>query len=402
MSGRIDAIVNPEMLLWARQKSGFDLIGASRRIGVKSERLQAWENGELFPTINQALKMADVYQRPLSVFYLEEPPQDFSIAMTDFRRIPDSEISEFSPGLIRELRVAEMRRDIMLELSNENESGVFSHIDTVTITENPNRVAQNIRTSLDISWETQRRWFTSYEALNGWREAIEKQNVLVFHSRHVGLSFMPSEAHGISMSEPIFPVIVLNSKDTPHRRIFTLLHEYAHLLLHHGGICDTWEYANIQNNQQRTEVFCNQVAGAVLVPPSLLLASETIRNHRQQTEWLDEEISSLSKNFSTSKEVIVRRLLSLGLVSPQFYEMKREEYLEAWMEYKETRRSRGGGSAPYHRMVLRNNGNPYTTQVFYAYYDNQITLSDVSDYLGAKIKDIKRMEQVLFSASIGV
>jgi len=404
MAKRIEALVNSQMLIWARQRSGFDLVGVAKRVGVPPERLQAWEDGELLPTIKQAIKLSKLYSRPLSVFYLNEPPRDFSVAMTDFRRLPEAESRKLSPGLIKELQGAQARREIMLELSvsASEDEGDFPYLNTVSVADNPANVARQIRNLLDVSWSTQQKWYSPNDALNGWKEAIEKLNVLVFHSGHIGLSFSPSEAHGFSISEHRYPVIVINSSDSHRRRIFTLLHEFAHLLLNAGGICDTWEYFDAQTPEQRIEVFCNHVAGSVLVPSSLLMAHEIVNSHPDYIDWTDDDIRSLADDFSTSQEVIVRRLLMLDLTNHQFYKLKRQEYQEAWLEFK--RKQKGAtrkGHPPYYRMVMRNNGKPLTQQVLFSYYDNQITLSDVSEFLGVKIKQIKQMERELFTSTSG-
>ncbi|MCB0310297.1 MAG: ImmA/IrrE family metallo-endopeptidase [Bdellovibrionales bacterium] len=400
MAKSVEALVNPKMIVWARKKSGFDISGASKRMQVKPERLKAWEEGELRPTIKQAIKMAELYRRPLSVFYLESPPQDFSVAMTDFRRLSDADEGDFSPELLLEIRKAQMRREIMIEFLEEDGDYSFSYLDSISLIDNTEHVARKVRDLLDVSWESQQRWYSPNDALNGWKEAIENLNVLVFHSAHQGITLDPSEAHGFSISESLFPVIVLNSKDVHRRRIFTLLHEFVHLLLDAGGVCDTWEYANAKNIAQRTEVFCNQVAGAVLVPTSMLMAHTILHSHNSQTEWSDEEIGALAQEFSTSTEVVVRRLLALGLVTADFYERKRQEYAKAWSKYKEEVKKDGRqGGPPHHRMVLRNNGKPFTRQIFSAYYDNKITLSDASDFLEAKIKHVKEMEKDLLATT---
>lgn len=36
----------------------------------------------------------------------------------------------------------------------------------------------------------------------------------------------------------VLPVIMVNGADAVTGRLFSLLHEYAHLLLHTGGMCD--------------------------------------------------------------------------------------------------------------------------------------------------------------------
>ena len=394
MTARIDALVNSEMLLWSRKKCGLDLVGAAKRIGVKTEQLDRWEKGESYPTINQAMKMAEVYRRPLSLFYLDEPPKDFSVSMTDFRRLPDTSLGILSPGLIWEKRQSEIRREIMLDLTEDKEASRFPYFDNISVKDNPEDVAIKVRNWTNIDWGVQQKWHDYNDAFNGWKNGLEQLNILVFQTSRTGITFEPEEARGFSISEELFPVIVVNSGDAYGARVFTLMHEFAHLLLGNGGVCDLEEYPRIQTPEQRVEIFCNHVAGATLVPAPLLTSHRIVRQHGMILEWEDEEIYNLALDFSVSEEVIVRRFLTLGLASPEFYERKRHDYSDRWKEYKEKDKVESRPKiVPYHRVILRKNGRPYTRQVFSAYYDKKITLSDVADYLGVKIKHLRAMER---------
>lgn len=396
MTTRIDALVNPIMLRWARRKSGLDLIGAAKRIGVKPEYLEAWEKEEGYPTINQAMKMAKIYRRPLSLFYLDKPPKDFSVSMTDFRRLPDISLGELSPGLIWEKRQAEIRQEIMVGLAENDEHGTFQYLGSVSANDSPEDIANNIRKWTGVDWETQKKWGDYSDAFNAWKTAFERLNVLVFQTSHIGITFKPEEARGFSIGAKRFPVIVVNSGDAYGARIFTLLHEFTHLLRNTSGVCDCEGYLNAQTPEQSTEIFCNHVAGAALVPASLLSSHSIVQRHGQHQDWDDEEIYNLSLEFSVSEEVVVRRLLILGLTSQDFYEHKRQDYIKRWIEFKEKRRATQKGMAPYHYLMLRKNGKPYTRQVFSAYYDAKLTLSDVADYLGVRIKHLRDIEHDAF------
>ncbi|MEP6896432.1 MAG: XRE family transcriptional regulator, partial [Chloroflexota bacterium] len=230
MTTRIDALVNPNMLVWARKKCGLDLVGAAKRIGVKTEQLEAWEaDGESHPTIHQAMKMAEVYRRPLSLFYLDKPPKDFSVSMTDFRRLPESALGVLSPGLIWEKRQSEMRREIMIDLADNEDDGIFLYLNSISTRDNTEDVANRIREWGSVNWEAQSKWSGFDDAFNAWKLAFEQLNVLVFQTSHLGVTFNPDEARGFSISERRFPVIVVNSGDAYGARIFTLLHEFTHL-----------------------------------------------------------------------------------------------------------------------------------------------------------------------------
>ena len=74
--------VNPDILIWARQSAGFDVEDAARKLGfgdssrsTAAEKLAAMEAGEKQPTRNQLAKFANVYKRPLTTFYLANPPK---------------------------------------------------------------------------------------------------------------------------------------------------------------------------------------------------------------------------------------------------------------------------------------------------------------------------------------
>jgi hypothetical protein len=81
-------------------------------------------------------------------------------------------------------------------------------------------VAERIRQFLDVSAEDQIEW-GAQRALAGWKGAIERRDILVFETRKV----LPTEARGFSIGDEPLPAIVLNGKDAPTGRTFTLLHE---------------------------------------------------------------------------------------------------------------------------------------------------------------------------------
>ena len=82
--------VAPSVLAWARRTAGYDQKLAAKRLQVRTERLQGWEDGSVSPTIGQLRKMSKLYKRPLVVLLLSETPQDFE-ALRDFRRTRDSD-----------------------------------------------------------------------------------------------------------------------------------------------------------------------------------------------------------------------------------------------------------------------------------------------------------------------
>ena len=385
MGEQIRAIVKAELLVWARTSAHFQPHVAAKKANVPVERLLEWEAGGSSPTINQLRTLANIYKRPLAVFFLPAAPKQFD-AMRDFRRLPGTVEAEYSPELALAVRRARFRREIAMELAEELELDVPRlAFDARSLLENPNQFADEARTLLHVTLQEQHLWRDKYEALSSWTTAVERLGVLVFQTSGVDMR----EMRGFSISESVYPVIVVNVQDSPRGRVFTVLHELAHLLLHNGGLCDTYEARQTDSE----EVLCNLVAGTIVVPETALLeAVRPMAAALKKGAIADAELTVLSRRFAVSQEVILRRLLTLGRVSLEFYRKKRDELHKAY----ERSREQQEGFAPHHQVVVRDLGKQYIRVVLGAYHQEAITSSDVSDYLGVRLKHLPKIEQAVF------
>jgi len=383
MAERRYALVKPDLLRWARETAGLTQEAAARKVGIKPDRISEWETGALNPTVPQLRKAADVYKRPLAAFFLQAPPVE-PAPPHDFRRPHGDEISAASPALRLELRRARRRRAVARQLADELGIAVPLFRLRTTLDEDPELVAIRGREWLGVQLGEQERWHGRYEALNGWISALEARAVMVFQTGDVGLD----EMRGFSLPEREFPVIVLNGKDSPRGRTFTLMHEFSHLMLDRGGVCDPSQmHMPPHTPNARVEVFCNWVAGAVLVPPRELLSDPRISDVQGKREWPDSVVSALADRFAVSREVILRRLLTLGRTTEAFYRRKRAEFLAAY-QHQTARQREERGFAPPSRLAVRNNGRRYTRLVLEALERDRITPADVSDYLGVRLKHL--------------
>ncbi len=321
MSQKIEAIVKPELLVWARKSTGLTVAEAAAKTKVKSARLESWESGKTRPSIPQLRKLCGIYKRPLAALYLPEPPKTFTV-LRDFRRFPGEVAGYESPALRWEIRRAQYRRDVAVDLFTDIEGAVPEFTPTAGTREDPENLGMRIRGILGVKPDEQIRWAHGYEAFARWRATIESQGVLVFQSTGVSLD----ETRGFSIYDALLPVIVINNKDSINGRIFTLLHEFVHLLLKEGGICDLEEDVTRPPEEDRIEVYCNRVSGASLVPRDELLREKIVAKTRSPQELTDEQIVSLARKYNVSREALLRRLLIFDRVSSAFYTAKREQY----------------------------------------------------------------------------
>lgn len=381
---RNEAIINPAVLMWAREAAGFRVDEAAKKAQLKAERLLSCEEGQGRLSISQLRKLSNVYKRPLAFFYLPSPPEPKTTPeITDFRRLPDEEDQQFSPTLRLEIRKAKYRREIAIDMFRELELEIPIFRAKTTLDSNVVEVGRQIRSILKINETEQTKLNNQYQTLNFWREAIESSGVLVFQS-----SIELSQMRGFSLGDFPLPVIVVNKKDIPRARIFTMIHELTHIMLHSTGICDL-------QDQKRIEIFCNAVAGETLVPTEWLRNLSIVNEIKNEKDWDNESILQLASTFSVSREVILRRLLSLGRISQIFYVRKREQLQSDFK--KKSAETEKKGFLPPHRKPINEAGKTFVKLVVDSYKQDKIGLMDVAEYLGVKLKHLPKIEQEIHS-----
>lgn len=385
MARSLEALITPEVLAWARDSYGLDLATASKRVGVSVEKLVAWESGEEKPSVAKARQLAKIYKRPLAVFYLPAPPKDFQ-TLRDFRKLADTENAPIvSPELKRAIRWTAEFRETAISLMEENGESFPELKISARLSDSPEKLALEIREKLGLAWKTQESWRDSYQALRAWKDMIEGYGILVTQVGKIPLK----EMRALSIGESPLPVIALNSKDMPNGKIFSLLHELTHILLHQSGICQWDNTSRLYKDEMAVEVFCNYVAGAVLVPQELLLQDTIVNMNKGRKDWDEEDLDLIARNFSVSKEVVLRRLLTLGLTTNSFYEMKRQEFIE---EYKKLNQKGGKAVVKFEKRVVNSLGKGFVQLALSSYYEKRISLNSLCDLLGVKTNYVPKIE----------
>jgi len=383
------AIINPELLYWARDKSGIDIDIIARRMKVPVEKIKKWETGESRPTVAQLKNLANIYKRPFSIFYLSKVPKDFKIPH-DYRILESGEEKTISPQLRYEIRLANYRRENVIDLFKLNNEQIPRIKQKANLDENKEILGEKIRGLIGIDLDEQYSWNSDYEAFNSWRDSISNLGILIFQAAQVS----EEEMRGISIFHEDFPIILINNQDTVRGRIFSIMHEFVHVFLNKSGLCNFREIRQNTSTNQKIEVFCNHVAGAILVPKNNLLREKVVNHKARYSEWEDSEIDYLSNRYSTSRETIIRRLLIFNKTTFDFYKKKREQYIN---QYRERKSKKSKGYPQYHLVELSKIGHYYSKLVLTNYYQNKITSSKLSEYLGMKLKHLPKIETELFA-----
>lgn len=393
MAKRVKATINPDVLEWARTSASYSRLAAAEKLGTDEDILAAWENGDDQPSISQLRRLATLYKRPLAVLYLPERPLTFQ-SMHDFRRLPESGPRIYSPELAYEIRLAQQRRELALELAEDGDEDFPAFTLNTTLNASVEDVGRQIRDALSVTFDLQSKWRDTSAAFVAWRSRIEELGILVFQATRVE----SSEASGFAYWAPKLPLLAVNRKDAMGRRVFSLLHELAHLMVHQSGVSDL-DDGRRQTSDQRVEVFCNKVAAAALMPKLQFLSQPTIGNAPSgRREWTDDDIGTLAKTFSVSREAVVRRLLTLERTTENFYRQKRAQYLQEYADIQARKRQQENKKPIPRNMPLEtvsSVGRPLIRLLLSQYHSRRLSLSEVSGFLGVKVRHLPRIEDRL-------
>jgi Zn-dependent peptidase ImmA (M78 family)/transcriptional regulator with XRE-family HTH domain len=377
--------VNPAVLRWARSTSGQAASEVATRAKVSEKTLGEWESGKSKPTWISLKRLAKCYQRPVASLLLPEPPARLEIP-TDFRTRAGAR-RELSPPTLLAIRTArwlqsraiEMRRDLNVEskFSGKKISLANDHV----------KVAVSERKKLGVELDVQKSWQDRYEALRSWKATLAELGVLVFQFR-----FPRNEVQGFSFYDSVCPVIVVNEEDAVEARIFTLFHEYAHLLLREPGMCLPSEVSSLLDRS--VEPFCNRFASSFLVPDSEVETWSLDLGISPKND--DEAIKQIASRYKVSRDVVLIKLRTEERISESEFKRiysrwQKNRTIEVKITDKPPEKQSKGPSSL--QKCMRQRGAPFVDLVLGAMKRGAITDHDALNYLGIRIKDLDKLEQ---------
>jgi len=384
---RTEAAVTPAVLSWARASVGLKLEDVAKRLKVPGDRVAGWENGTGRPSIPQAEKLAALYKRPLAVSYLPDRPKE-PAPPSDFRTLPGRHDAELSPTSRLAIRKAQRLQRMAAELARDLGTARQVRLPRISLTRDPEAAASRVREDLGTSVEAQMGWADQRDALNQWRRTLERLGVLVFQ-----IDFPVEEMRGFSLPSPTTPAIALSVHDRPAPRSFSMFHVLAHLAARATVLCDMgWRSSGPAPAPIiKTEMFCNHFAGALLVPREALLAqvSATGAAAARDSDWPDERLRELGEKFKVSREVILRRLLILGLTTQACCKRKRKEWAAAKPVKTGKRRFRSPA-----QISFSERGAPLVSMLTESYSQGNITYADLTDYLGVRGRQVDKVVEL--------
>jgi Zn-dependent peptidase ImmA (M78 family) len=251
-------------------------------------------------------------------------------------------------------------------------------IGTAELTDDPEEVAARERKRLGVSLEEQRSWRNAGDARRGWRQRIEDRGIFTYM-----IPMPPDEISGFSILRSKLGAICVNDRETTEgAKIFTLFHEYCHLLLRKTGISD-------ENSRNRVERFCNQFAAAFLIPRAGL--ADAIGREPTPRDFSDADIRTLAARFRVSNRAIALRLEETRLAPKGFYARRTAPW-----DVPTARRPQSPDSKPsYVVLRIKRLGRLHTATVVRAYKRKAINSFDASDLLGLAPTTLTKLQAAI-------
>ena len=368
--------VTPSVISWACERSEVERENLEKRF----KKLSEWEAGKQLPTANQLKEFARRVHVPYSYLILDTPPKEV-LPIRDFRTKRSKSIGKASPNLLDVIYLMQNRQDWYRGFVESEQISATKLIGETEISSPPEQIARDFRKLLKFDLVNGKKGSKKANRLNFLIQNIEKQGILVMVSGIVdgdkSRKLNVDEFRGFTLYDQIAPLIFVNGQDTQSAQLFTLAHEFAHLLQRNTGIFDSEPNVEI-GRAKKNEVWCNKFAAEFLVP------TKDLENRMKSDESFENLLNRLAKNYGVSRQVILYRLQELRLIPRSEYEKLRGTLKKELSIKKTIKRGHGNGISIIHKRV----GQLFASAVIKSTLENKTLYRDAFRMLGISNKEL--------------
>jgi Zn-dependent peptidase ImmA (M78 family)/transcriptional regulator with XRE-family HTH domain len=287
---------NPNILQEALQARRLTSTQLSQRLGIDPSELNRELRRDPEPKQDLLKSLARELALPPFAFYMKHLPP-LEEAILDFRS-PSPEIGAKSRETIEAIKLGEGIQKSMIELGAPGAIGLPKF--TASTDEDIDRFAFRAREHFAITLEDQQEAKDGRAFYLTVRRKIEEKGILVLQD-----SFPREDGSGFCLAHRTHPLILINTlQQTRARRLFTLAHELAHVLMGKTGISDPFIRRNAIERR------CNRFAGSFLVPQSY---ASTLLGSQVSRDPTVEDVRWAAGKLKISQEATVLRLEQINL-----------------------------------------------------------------------------------------
>lgn len=370
-----DVDIELSVLKWLVESSGWTNEEIAKRLGTSNKNIKRIITGDKKPTFRQLQELSRIFKRPIAAFLLSEPKKE-KPKPKDYRLLP-GKIDKFDKKTLLTLRRTRRLQELSKELSKNIKYDTKTKLGKAKIIDNPKKLAERYRDIFELNLEKQKKFKTAYELFNYIRDILEDMNIYVFQ-----FSMPVEDARGFVLVDDYPYIIVVNTKDNIEARLFSLMHEFGHILLGESAI-DLPEAGSSTKN--KVESWCNEFSAAFLLPKSI--AKDIFTEHKlalTQTKTLN----YLSRKYKVSKAMLLVLMKRLNFITRKEQENILNRFSTDLIKEKETKRE---GGVPSDRRVLAEKGNKFISLVANNFDREFITYTDALNYLSIKSNNFDKV-----------
>ena len=386
-------LVNPEILVWARETAGLTQRDAARRLGFRDssrssaeEKLAAVEYGQREPSRPLLLKMADRYRRPLLTFYLSKPPPRADRGV-DFRTLSSDHLASddaLLDALVRDIKARQSMVRALLE--DEDEAEVLAFVGSHKLEDGLEVVSESLRMLFGVELAEYRAQPSPSAAFNLLRENAEESGIFVLLKGDLGnyvTAIDTTVFRGFSIADTVAPFIVINDQDARSAWSFTLLHETVHLLLGQSGISGEYTDSEIER-------FCDDVAGNILLPTEGLRALAL--SESSEFDMALEQVTAFANESKVSRTMVAYKAYRAQIINQETYVQLSILFRQQWREERESFRARAReqeGGPSYYTIRRHRLGGRLINFVTRMMATDALSTSRASRILGLKSRQVQ-------------
>jgi Zn-dependent peptidase ImmA (M78 family) len=375
-----DNWVNPNSLFICRNRMNLDTSQVEELTGIPSQKIQDWERSNGSPNLKELELLARHYRCPVGYFFLDKPPEQYTNSI-DFRGLSKEKIGNLSYRsrlrIDEFVTLSETLGNIISELGTAN-TPIISQAD---LNDDIEKIVSREREFFHFNEQIRQKWVKAEDAFEFWKSRIEARGVYV-----ISLSLIVNEVRGASKwDEESPPTILVNKNDSESAtgRTFTLLHEWAHLMLRKPGIiCDFIG----SEGSSRIEHFANDFAAEMMVSKEELKNYLILKGlYGFKPKWGDAIIDTTKNYFKVSRDVIAISLEEMQLAPSGFYRLKRSQWDKRKPYFVGPPSNHPLGRTKVRRRFLEL-GKPYSKLITEAYKNGNISMTNLSRIIDMKVE----------------
>ena len=274
--------------------------------------LTIWKSGEKVPTFNQIEKVSKASGIPFGYFFLQEPPKE-EFPLLEYRTIDSTSAMNPSRNIIDVMHDMEQVQDWARNHDIEEEQQAPEFIGSQKNNVDTEDFAEYVRTVLELEIKWYENSKSAVESFKTLRDKISQAGVIVMMSGIVGNNtHRPldiNEFRAFAMVDDLVPLIFINSNDSVNGKLFSLLHEFAHICIGNNSLYND-RYSS-GTRVSKAESVSNAVAAEILVPQVMF------EKKWKEIDKFDDPIKTidvLTKYFSCGTTVIARKALDNGYI----------------------------------------------------------------------------------------